>query len=213
MPPRVSAAAVLLAFSLTACVRPLGASTLPTVPPQQAADATLAAMLGTQQASQATAPPAPTTTETAPPSATLPSATATSPSPTPTVPCTDRAGFVKDVTVPDGTLFRAGATFTKTWRLKNTGTCTWTTGYALVFFSGDQMNAPAMIALASEVPPGATIDLSAGMDAPASSGYYEGNWRLRNAAGALFGTGAGGKGYFWVKIRVGAPSKTATPPR
>ena len=42
----------------------------------------------------------------------------------PTATC-DLAQFVRDVTVPDGTTFLPGATFTKTWRLKNAGTCTW----------------------------------------------------------------------------------------
>ena len=43
--------------------------------------------------------------------------------------CTDRAQFVADVTVPDGTRYDPGATFTKTWRLRNIGTCTWTTSW------------------------------------------------------------------------------------
>ncbi len=47
--------------------------------------------------------------------------------------CTDRAQFVADVTVPDGTRYDPGATFTKTWRLRNAGTCTWTTSYTMVF--------------------------------------------------------------------------------
>ncbi|PIU90073.1 MAG: hypothetical protein COS63_04110, partial [Anaerolineae bacterium CG06_land_8_20_14_3_00_57_67] len=48
----------------------------------------------------------------------------------------DWAQFVADITVPDGASFAPGAAFTKTWRLKNIGTCTWTTSYALVFVSG-----------------------------------------------------------------------------
>ena len=39
----------------------------------------------------------------------------------------DQAQFVSDLTVPDGSSFAPGATFTKTWRLKTIGTCTWTT--------------------------------------------------------------------------------------
>src|SRR5512143_3278895 len=39
----------------------------------------------------------------------------------------DWAQFVADVTVPDGTSYAPGTTFTKTWRLKNIGSCTWTT--------------------------------------------------------------------------------------
>ncbi|RLC66117.1 MAG: hypothetical protein DRH97_07000 [Chloroflexi bacterium] len=72
-------------------------------------------------------------------------------SPTITVteePC-DRAAYVKDVTIPDGTDLAPGDNFTKTWRLKNTGTCTWTSGYSLVFDHGDSMGGPAL----SNLPP------------------------------------------------------------
>jgi len=34
----------------------------------------------------------------------------------------DWAQFISDVTVPDGTKYEPGATFKKTWRLKNIGT-------------------------------------------------------------------------------------------
>lgn len=44
----------------------------------------------------------------------------------------DLAQFVKDVTIPDGTLLSPVQTFYKTWRLKNVGTCTWS-GYSVVF--------------------------------------------------------------------------------
>ena len=37
----------------------------------------------------------------------------------------DAATFVSDVTVPDGTSFNPGDTFTKTWRLSNSGSTTW----------------------------------------------------------------------------------------
>jgi hypothetical protein len=201
-----------LTFLLTACNLGLETRGVPTIPPGQAAGATLAALLGTQQASQPVFPPTAMPSGTPPPAAPVASATSAPPSPAPTVGCTDRAGFVADVTVPDGTLFSAGTTFTKTWRLKNAGTCTWTSRYALVFFSGDQMSAPSVIAFAADVPPGAGVDVSANLDAPASSGYYQGNWKLRNNAGVLFGTGASGTSNFWVKIRVGPPSSSATPP-
>src|SRR5512143_426233 len=51
----------------------------------------------------------------------------------------DWAQFVADVTIPDGTQIQPGATFTKTWRLKNIGYCTWTTAYSMVYDSGTQM--------------------------------------------------------------------------
>src|SRR5215211_5720715 len=60
-------------------------------------------------------------------------------SPTPS--CRDSAIFVEDVTVPDNTRLTAGEEFTKTWKLQNTGSCTWT-DYTIAFVSGDRMDAP-----------------------------------------------------------------------
>ncbi len=153
----------------------------------------------------------PTATATATSTATLQPPTATAVPPTATftvtntpVPC-NQATFVADVTVPDGTNFLPGSNFTKTWRLKNTGSCTWTTSYDLVFVSGDQMSAPSVIDLPGNVVPGQVIDLSVPMTAPASPGSYRGNWKLRDQAGYLFGVGRTGVP-FYVDIKVVAPS-------
>jgi Ig-like domain-containing protein len=122
------------------------------------------------------------------------------------VPC-DRASFVSDVTIPDGTFIQPGNTFTKTWRLKNVGTCTWSTDYQLVFDHGDSMGGPASQNLAGSVIPGATMDVSVNLTAPATAGSYRGYWRLRNASGILFGVDAGA---FWVDIKSGT-APTGTP--
>jgi hypothetical protein len=95
----------------------------------------------------------------------------------------ERAEYVADVTIPDGTDFQAGATFTKTWRLKNAGASTWTTAYALVFISGDRMSAPERVNLSSSVQPGGTVDISVDMTAPSAVGRYRGWWKILNAAG------------------------------
>ncbi|HEX9840868.1 MAG TPA: NBR1-Ig-like domain-containing protein, partial [Anaerolineales bacterium] len=114
----------------------------------------------------------------------------------------DRAQFVADVTVPDGTVFAPGATFTKTWRLKNVGTCTWTKSYSLVFDSGEKMGAPDSVPLPSDVPPGGSIDLTVNMTAPGTAGHYFGYWKLKNASGVLFGIGLNANRTFWVEINV-----------
>src|SRR5512142_2557424 len=72
----------------------------------------------------------------------------------------DSAQFVSDLTVPDGSAFAAGAAFTKTWRLWNNGTCTWTTSYNLVWVGGDRMSALSPIKLPVNVPPGQMLDIS-----------------------------------------------------
>jgi hypothetical protein len=124
----------------------------------------------------------------------------------PTTGC-DRAHFVSDVTVPDGTVFAPGQTFTKTWRLKNTGKCTWTTGYSLVFSAGDQMGGPSPISLPSAVAPNQTIDLSVNLTAPNDAGSYRGYWLLKNPSGGVFGIGVLGNKPFWLAINV-----AGTPP-
>src|SRR4030042_441614 len=59
--------------------------------------------------------------------------------PVPTTSGADRAIYVADVTIPDGTVIAPGAAFVKTWKLQNAGTTTWTTSYSLVFIRGDHM--------------------------------------------------------------------------
>jgi hypothetical protein len=159
-----------------------GPTTEPASPPTDIVPATL-------PPTQEPATPTPTQTLT-------PSPTATS------VPC-DRAAFVTDVTVEDGADFGPGDNFTKTWRLQNNGSCTWTSSYDLVFQSGDAMNAPAAVQLTSgTVGPGQTVDVSVNLKAPNSPGTYKGYFRLRNGSGVIFGIGPTANVSFWVEIEV-----------
>lgn len=134
------------------------------------------------------------------------------PIPTTPVPASacDRVTFVADMTVPDGTIFAPNQDFTKTWRLKNSGTCAWTTAYSLVFVSGDQMGGPTSANLPISVGPGQMVDLTVGFRAPAAAGNYKGYWQFRNADGALFGIGSSGASPFWVSINVGDGSPPAS---
>lgn len=122
-------------------------------------------------------------------------------SPVPVSRC-DAAEFVSDVTYPDGSNVTLGGTFTKIWRLKNTGTCTWTTGYAFVFVSGEGFNAPAAVSMPTNVGPGQTVDLAVNLTAPSQSGHFRGFWKLRNASNVLFGIGADANSNFFVDINV-----------
>jgi hypothetical protein len=104
-----------------------------------------------------------------------------------------------------------GQTFTKTWRLVNTGTCAWSTDYSIAVFSGEPMGASTGKQLPSSVAPGGSIDISVDLAAPTAAGTYQGNWKLRNAAGQWFGIGPNGNSPFWVKIIVeGTPGATTT---
>ena len=122
-----------------------------------------------------------------------PSSPATTPAPTgltPTAGICDRGNFEEDITYPDNSLVQPGAEFIKTWRLKNTGTCTWDAGYAIVFDRGDALGGPPSAPLTSgTVPPGQTADVSLTLKAPTDPGTYQGFWKLRNPAGQVFGLG------------------------
>jgi hypothetical protein len=136
--------------------------------------------------------------------------TDTPPQPTATPEICDRAGFIEDVTFPDNSRVDPGADFTKTWRLKNTGTCTWNSNYAIVFDHGEAMGGPASKQLTTgSIPPGDTVDISVNLKAPETPGTYQGFWMLRNASGVLFGLGEKAEKEFWVKIQVGVTSGIA----
>lgn len=131
---------------------------------------------------------------------TLPPASTLPPAASATSVC-DQAQFVKDITIPDGSQVSPGTAFTKTWRLKNAGVCTWS-GYTLVFDSGDLMGATSPQSIGA-VSPGQEVDLSVNFTAPATSGSYRSYWRVRNASGVLIPVLGGTKGQsFFVDIKV-----------
>jgi hypothetical protein len=148
------------------------------------------------------------------PTATIPITTVTqalTPSPTPL--CDHAApGSPIDVTIPDDSLIESNQEFTKTWRLQNIGSCTWDESYALVWFSGDPLEAQPSNPLQGTVPPGAVVDLSVDMVAPEVPGTYQSNWKLRNTAGVLFGIGPNADSSFWVRIQVIEPLDTTPSP-
>ncbi len=121
----------------------------------------------------------------------------------------NRADFVGDVTIPDNTILQLSQPFTKTWRIRNTGSCTWTTGYQLVFMDGDRLGSPASVPLPFNVAPSQTVDVSVDMVAPDAVGHYEGVWGLRSADGKTFGVGSLGADHIWVRIRAIAPAFSA----
>jgi hypothetical protein len=197
----------VLVLTILACSVQTVAPSVPSVPDVgavgTAAALTVAAKVGGAVVPSTSVPvpatPATPTASPVPPTDTsVPSAT----------PICDRAKFVSE-TIPDGTVYPPNAVFTKSWRLRNTGACTWNSSYALVFDSGTAMNAPSSVPLPGNVAPGQEVDLSVNMQAPGSPGTYTGYWKLRNASSVLFGVEPSG-GPFWVKIVVVAPTATPT---
>ncbi len=97
--------------------------------------------------------------------------------------------FVADVTVSDGDEVTAGTPFTKTWSVKNDGTCEWTTSYLLIFSSGDQMGGPTSTPLTATVAAGSTTNISVNLTAPSVAGDYTGYWAIANASGQVLTNG------------------------
>jgi len=150
-----------------------------------------------------------TSTATFTPSATFtPLFTATPVTPTATktntpnpIPC-NQASFVADVTVPDNTSFVAGQSFTKTWRIKNNGSCNWTTDYSIYLYTGNALGAPASILLPKTVQPGETIDFSIPMVAPGTTGDFTSSWMINAPSSNIFGVGNTPGTPLSVKIKV-----------
>ncbi len=99
---------------------------------------------------------------------------------------TDNAQYVKDVTIPDGTLFPPNKVFRKTWRMRNNGQTTWGAGYQLVFVDGNRLTSNN-VNLPANISPGNEVDISVDMVAPSTGGTYRANWQLQNAQGNRFG--------------------------
>jgi Ig-like domain-containing protein len=189
----LSALAIILACGPFAPATPQPAATLNAL--YTSAAQTLESM--STQGAYYTFTPLPSSTPTL--SIFLPTSTSTSsalstyttvpPLPPPVTRC-DAASFISDVTYPDGSIVASGSAFTKIWRVKNAGTCTWNSSYALVFVGGERFDSPSAVSVPGTVYPGQTVDLAVNLESPTRSGSYTGYWKLRNASGALYGVGA-----------------------
>jgi hypothetical protein len=190
----------VLILGLMACI-PVTLLAMPLIgPPQSATPDTFPTIQAiVSQTSVALTQTAPTQTPVPPTPTTVPPTN--TPAPTAASYC-DWVSFVKDVTVPDGTRLAPGETFTKVWRLKNRGTCAWTSDYMLVFTGGSSMGGTTAVRLPGYVAPGQTVDVSVTLTAPLTPGRYTGYWSLRNPSGLIFGYGDQADNSFYVDIRV-----------
>jgi hypothetical protein len=149
----------------------------------------------------ATVPPAPT--QQLPVAPTLPSSGLA-----PTLPSTsaDNATWIADVTVPDDTVFWKNETFTKTWKIENSGTTTWDSTYKLVYVDGPILSEQLIVSIVNPVKPKNQVELSVPMKAPDTIGTVTNYWRMMNGKGQFFGD------VLYVKIVVGTEAdKTVTP--
>ena len=172
-----------------------------------------------------TATPAALPTEMPLPTATLPPQEPLFTPPTPTATlmalpageaaaeCTNRAVLYGTLTIPDGTPLQPDASFTKTWLVMNTGSCTWGPGYQLVFAGGDPLGAPQQVPL-PRARPRQIVQVSVAMTAPIAPFKYESYWAFETPDGYRFGLNNPGTLPLAAKISVvarpvGVPSELA----
>ncbi len=94
--------------------------------------------------------------------------------------------YVSDVTIPDNTVLLPNQQFVKTWRVQNTGTCTWTSSYMINNASSDKMKGKG-INLSENVLPGNSVEVSVTLIAPNTPGTYQDIWQLQDDNGVYFG--------------------------
>lgn len=116
--------------------------------------------------------------------------------------------FVSDVTIPDNTPMTPGQSFTKTWKVKNIGSCAWDAGFKFAFVGGEQMSG-ATYTLPSAVAANAELDISIPMVAPTNkTGALRGNWRMQTAGGTYFGDEV----YVLIVVGGATATNTSVPP-
>lgn len=169
------------------------------------------AMLSTLVASTPSTPtarptqPGVTPTRWPPATSSAPSTVTSTPSPAPTPAettgeeCEISFRFLRDVTVPDGSVMQPGQAFTKTWRIENSGDCTWGAHLKLRHVAGERLASADEVAI-PPTEPGQTVDLSIDMQAPEEPGSYRSDWRLCASPDACFGPA------IYVEIVVGEPT-------
>jgi hypothetical protein len=110
-----------------------------------------------------------------------------------------------DVTVPDNTQMAPNQIYSKTWRIRNVGTCSWNSSYLLIFDHGTGMGVTTGYTqqlTTGVVNPGQEVDLTVNnLKAPATPGTYTDYWRMKGPDGVVFGITPTG-GTFAVKIIV-----------
>lgn len=119
--------------------------------------------------------------------------------------CTNQAEFIDDITIKDWSEVGIGENFTKVWRLRNTGTCTWTPNYRVAQVGGFKMGGSSYAYLNNTVRPGDMVDVAIDLKAPTYIGGYQTEFRLQDDRGNQFGiigTKTKQEMSFWLKVNV-----------
>lgn len=115
--------------------------------------------------------------------------------------CENRARFVNDVTIPDGTEVRSGEVLTKTWTLENYGTCTWNENYKIVWADKNYDNVQKLFDIGVNLQPGEQGEISVIFPAQGEGATHI-SFLLADTDGNTFGLGERGKGDLYIEYRI-----------
>ncbi len=115
--------------------------------------------------------------------------------------CENRAKFVNDVTIPDGTEVRAGEMLTKTWTLENYGTCSWSENYKIVWADENYDNDQKLFDIGVNLAPGEQGEISVTFPAQ-GEGKTHISFLLADTEGNTFGLGERGIGDLYIEYRI-----------
>jgi uncharacterized protein YkwD len=111
------------------------------------------------------------------------------------------------VTIADNDIIAPSVDFTKTWRIRNTGTCIWGPDYTVSHYSEERMFAPASVPL-SVTFPDKTVDISMDLTSPNTDGNHRGYFVIKNPAGLIMKIDNDSR--LWVVINVSSQAAAAT---
>ncbi|XP_063690138.1 protein ILRUN-like [Bolinopsis microptera] len=94
--------------------------------------------------------------------------------------------FVKDMTFGEGESVPPNSTFTKVWRIRNSGRETWPSGCTLRCTDGHRFNPHTEVSL-DPIFPGFESDVRVVLCSPQLSGTYQSKWRMCSPTGIFFG--------------------------
>jgi hypothetical protein len=115
-------------------------------------------------------------------------AEATVPNPNPTTPvqCQTNLTFLKDLTIPDGTVVAAESTLDKRWEVHNSGSCNWGENYRVRLIAGSELGAQREQAL-YPARSDSRVTIRIVFIAPTEPGSYRSAWQAFNPQGEPFG--------------------------
>ncbi len=115
--------------------------------------------------------------------------------------CIDKIGYVTDITIPDGTVLQKGQIVTKTWILKNIGTCPIHENYKILWTDSNLNNPQKMFDFNTKIEPGEEAEVSITFPVQ-GQGKTRIGFKIANPDGEVFGLGERRIGDLWIEYEV-----------